>query len=266
MTVQLLIFGLGYTAERIATAVRAGGGGVIACRRQPSAEALAFDDPAIGAAIARATHILSSVPPAADGTDPVLMRYGATIAAATPGWLGYLSSTGVYGDCGGAWVDETAPVGGGRRSARTEADLHWQQLTASTRVFRLPGIYGPGRSALDRVRGGTATRIDAPGHLFSRIHVNDIVAAVLASFERSGPGIYNIADDEPALGNVVIEYACDMLGVAYPPLQPLATAMLSPLSRGFYAENRRVAAGKMRRELEVRLQYPDYRSGLQACW
>jgi len=265
MTIQLLIFGLGYTATRVAAAVRASGGGVIACRRQAGPEALAFDDPAVGAAIVRATHILSSVPPDASGIDPVLLRYGTLLVAARPQWLGYLSSTGVYGDAGGGWVDESAPVGGGRRSARTEADLGWQGLSDRCRVFRLPGIYGPGRSALDRVRNGTATRIDAPGHLFSRVHVDDIVAAVLASFERGGAGVYNLADDEPAPGNVVIEYACDLLGIAWPPLQPLATAALSPMSRGFYAENRRVAALKMRRELGVRLRYPDYRSGLRAC-
>ncbi len=265
MTINLLIFGLGYTATRLATAVRAGGGGVIACRRQAGPDALAFDDPAVGAGIIRATHVLSSVPPDGDGVDPVLQRYGALLAAADPRWLGYLSSTGVYGDTGGAWVDENAAVGTGRRSARTEADAMWQRLSGAARVFRLPGIYGPGRSALDRVRAGTATRIDAPGHLFSRIHVDDIVAAVLASFERGAAGVYNLADDEPAAGNVVIEYACDLLGVDWPPLQPLATAALSPMSRGFYAENRRVAALKMRRELGVRLRYPDYRSGLQAC-
>ena len=265
MTIHLLIFGLGYTATRLAAAVRASGGGVVACRRQAAPGVLAFDDPAVGAAMARATHILSSVPPAADGVDPVLLHYGALLAAAEPRWLGYLSSIGVYGDAGGAWVDESAPIGSGRRSARAEADLGWQRLSSAGRVFRLPGIYGPGRSALDRVRAGTASRIDAPGHLFSRIHVDDIVTAVIASFERGGPGIYNLADDEPTPGNVVIEYACDLLGIDWPPLQPLATATLSPMSRGFYAENRRVSALKMQRELGIRLRYPSYRCGLLAC-
>ena len=262
---QLLIFGLGYTATRIADAVRARGGKVVATRRQAAPGALAFDDPAVTGAIARATHLLSSVPPGDDGTDPVLLRYGATIAAAPLLWSGYLSSTGVYGDTQGAWVDESAAVGGGRRSARVAADLAWGALRADMRVFRLPGIYGPGRSAVDRVRGGHASRIDAPGHVFSRIHVDDIVAAVLASTSHGWPGVYNVADAEPATGSAVIEYACDLLGAPYPPLQPLATATLSPMARGFYAESRRVAALKLRRELGVRLAYPDYRTGLAAC-
>ena len=264
-TPHLLIFGLGYTASRIADAARARGWRVTATRQRAYDNTLAFDDPAVTEQLIAASHILSSVPPGDDGADPVLVRYGALIAAARPGWVGYLSSTGVYGDTGGAWVDEASPVGGGRRSARVEADLAWGRLTPDVRCFRLPGIYGPGRSAIDRVRAGHATRIDAPGHVFSRVHVDDIVAGVLASTERGAPGVYNLVDAEPATGAVVTEYACDLLGVAYPPLEPLATAALSPMARGFYAETRRVAALKMTRELGVRLRYPDYRLGLAAC-
>ena len=262
---RLLIFGLGYTASRLADAVRTRGGSVVGTRRRGGADALAFDDPQVIDEITRATHILSSVPPDDSGTDPVLLRYGTVLAASQPGWVGYLSSTGVYGDTGGAWVDESAAVGSGRRSARAAADTAWQGLTASVRVFRLPGIYGPGRSAIDRVRSGHANRIDAPGHVFSRIHVDDIVTGVLAAFERGAAGVYNLADSEPASGAAVTEYACDLLGVPYPPLEPLATAALSPMARGFYAENRRVAALKATRELGLRLRYPDYRAGLRAC-
>ena len=215
LTRHLLIFGLGYTASRLAARLRRDGWGVTATRRSAAADALAFDDPAVGDAIAAATHILSSVPPAG-GRDAVLDRYRAPLAAAPARWLGYLSSTGVYGDTQGAWVDETAPVGGGRRDARTAADRAWAALRGDVRVFRLPGIYGPGRSALERVRDGSASRIDAPGHMFSRIHVDDIAAAVIASFDRGTAGIYNIADDLPAEGRAVTEYACALLGLTLP--------------------------------------------------
>jgi nucleoside-diphosphate-sugar epimerase len=226
---------------------------------------LTLASPELAAAIAGATHILSSVPPTADGGDPVLVAHAAALAAAPAQWLGYLSSTGVYGNTDGAWVDESAAVGNGRRGARVAADLAWQALHPAVRVFRLPGIYGPGRSALDRVANGTAHRIDAPGHLFSRIHVDDIVQAVLASMARGAPGIYNIADTLPATGNAVTEFACDLLGLPYPPLEPLDTPRLSQMARGFYAENRRVAATKMTRDLGVRLRYADYVAGLRAC-
>lgn len=259
------IFGLGYASGRLAGQLRAKGWQITATRRQARDGVFAFDDDAaVAESIGQATHILSSVPPEGDA-DTVLARYGARLAAAPARWIGYLSSTGVYGDAGGAWVDESAAVGTGRRSARAAADLDWQALRPDVRVFRLPGIYGPGRSAIDRLRAGDAHRIDAPGHVFSRIHVDDIVAGVVASFDRGGPGIFNLADDEPATGSAVIEHACDLLGVAYPPLEPIATATLSPMARGFYAESRKVANGRMIRELGVRLRYPDYRAGLRAC-
>lgn len=261
---HLLIFGLGYTTARLANRLRNNGWQVTATRTAASVEALAFDDPAVTLALAAATHILSSVPPA-DDRDPVLVRYGSAIAAAPARWVGYLSSTGVYGDAQGAWVDESASVGGGRRSARVAADLAWAALRTDVRVFRLPGIYGPGRSALDRVRAGHATRIDAPGHMFSRIHVDDIGTALIAAMDRGGPGIYNLADSEPATGAAVTEYACDLLGQPYPPLEALDAAVLSPMARGFYAESRRVAAQRMVRELGVRLRYPDFRVGLRGC-
>jgi nucleoside-diphosphate-sugar epimerase len=250
---HMLIFGLGYTAARIADALRSGGWQVEATG---SAGTLAFDDAAaVHAALERASHVLSSVPPAGE-SDPVLDRYGGQLGGR---WLGYLSSTGVYGDAQGRWVDESAPTGTGRRSARSEADTRWLALGA--RVFRLPGIYGPGRSALDRVREGRAQRIDLPAQVFSRVHVDDIVSGVIAGLEGP-PGAYNLADDLPCSQNAVIEEACRLLGLEPPPLQALEQANLSPMALGFYAENRRVANGKAKRILGWGPKYSTYREGL----
>lgn len=255
---RLLIFGLGYTASRLAARLRGEGWEVVGTRRTAADRVMAFDDPKLAVEIAGATHILSSVPPEPDG-EPVLARYDAALRDAPARWIGYLSSTGVYGDVDGAWVDEGAPVGAGRRSARAAADLAWQALRHDVRVFRLPGIYGPGRSALDRV---TAPRVDAPGHRFSRIHVDDIVGAIVASFDTS-PGVWNIADDRPTTSRAVAEHACDLLGLPYPPL--VAPAALAPAARAFYSERRAIANGKMKRDLGYRLRYPSYREGLRAC-
>lgn len=254
---HLLIFGLGYTASRLTARLCSAGWQVTGTSRTT----LPLDAPEVAAAITTATHILSSVPPG-DAGDPVLAHHAAALAAAPACWLGYLSSTGVYGDAGGAWVDESSPTGNARREPRVIADAAWQAI-ANARVFRLPGIYGPARSTLDRVRNGTAHRVDAPGQIFSRIHVDDIGSAVIASFERGAPGIYNLADDLPASGNAVTEYACDLLGAPYPAVVPVAA--LSPMAQGFHAASRRVAATKMTRDLGVRLRYPDYRTGLRAC-
>ncbi len=261
---HLLVLGLGYTAARFAAAFAANGGRVTAVRSRPGQGVLTLDDPALPGAIATASHILSSVPPNGAGDDPVLAAHGATLAAAPAGWIGYLSSTGVYGDAGGAWVDEASPLRG-RRSGRLAADLAWQALHPAVRVFRLPGIYGPGRSALDRLGAGMVARIDLPGHVFSRIHVDDIVGALLASTERGRAGVYNLADNEPAPGEAVTAHAARLLGVPVPPLQSLDEARLSPMGRAFYAECRRVANGKMTRDLACDLRYPDYRAGLAAC-
>lgn len=252
---RLFVFGLGYTASRIATAMRERGWSVDATG---SAGTIAFDEEdAVIAALSGASHVLSSVPPAAD-TDPVLDRYGSALDGK---WVGYLSSTGVYGDAGGAWVDEASPTGTGRRTARAECDARW--LDAGARVFRLPGIYGPGRSALDRVREGKAHRIDLPEQVFSRVHVDDIVSGVVGAIERDAPaGAYNLADDLPTSQNAVIEEACRLLGMTPPPLQTMDEAELSPMARGFYAENRRVANGKAKRVLAWRPRFATYREGL----
>jgi hypothetical protein len=257
---HLFILGLGYTAGFIQAAAEARGWRVTGTGRAGGID-FADEEMARGA-LADATHVLSSVPPV-EGEDPVLSRYGDALKpAAFQGWLGYLSSTGVYGDTGGAWVDESAPVGTGRRTARAEADAAWLALGA--RVFRLPGIYGPGRSALDRVREGRAHRIGLPDQVFSRVHVEDIASGVLAAFEAPR-GAYNLADDVPTNQNAVIEEACRLLGRAPPRLLSLEEAGLSPQARAFYAENRRVANGKARRVLRWRPRYTDYRAGLLAC-
>ena len=260
---HILIFGLGYTAGRLAERLRADGWSVTATRRTADADSIAFaDSESVQAAIASASHILSSVPPA-DGSDPVLDSYGDALKDAAADWFGYLSSTGVYGDTGGAWVDESAPIGSGRRKARAEADANWQALRGDVRIFRLPGIYGPNRSVLNRIRAGKAHRIDLPDQVFSRVHVDDIVDGVIASFD--GPaGIYNLSDDEPAPHNDVVSYGCALLGMDPPPLQSMDEAGLSEMARGFYSENRRVANGKAKRLLNWVPAYPDYRTGLRA--
>lgn len=254
---RFFIFGLGYSAQVIAAELAARGWEVVSTGREGT---LAFDDEGtVRLALADASHVLSSVPPGGEGLDPVLDRYGDALGGK---WLGYLSSTGVYGDTGGAWADETAATGGGRRSARAEADGEW--LKRGARVFRLPGIYGPGRSALERVVQGKAHRIDLPGQVFSRIHVADIASGVIAGLDAPA-GAYNLADDLPCSQNTVIEEASWLLGLAPPPLQSLEQAQLPPMARGFYAENRRVANGKAKRVLHWRPRYPTYREGLRDC-
>ncbi len=252
---HMFIFGLGYTASRIAAGLR--GRGWVVEATGSNGDVDFRDGAAVRDALTRASHVLSSVPPAEDA-DPVLGRYGTDL---TQHWLGYLSSTGVYGDTGGAWVDESAQTGSGRRTARADADGKW--LERGARVFRLPGIYGPGRNALTRVGEGKANRIDLPGQVFSRVHVDDIVSGVIAGLGAPA-GAYNLSDDLPASQNTVIEEACALLGRAPPPLLTLEDARLSPMARGFYGENRRVANGKAKRVLGWQPAFPDYKAGLRS--
>jgi nucleoside-diphosphate-sugar epimerase len=224
------------------------------------------DVAAVDAAIAAASHILVSLPPDADG-DPVLARHRPALAAARPAWLGYLSTTGVYGDRAGGWVDEASPLApvGERGRRRVAAEAAWAATGLPVHHFRLAGIYGPGRSALDRLRAGTARRIVKPGQVFSRIHVADIAAALAASIARPDPGrAYNLADDEPAPPEDVIEFAAGLLGLPVPPAVAFEDADLGPMARSFYAESKRVANDRIKRELGLRLAYPDYRRGLAA--
>ena len=245
-----VLFGPGYAGRRIVAAVEARGGVVVPVGR--SAEPAA-----VRSALAGASHVLSTVPPVTAG-DPVLAAYGAEIGRVP--WIGYLSSTGVYGDTGGAWVDESAPLLG-RRGPRTAADVAWQALGA--RVFRLPGIYGPGRSVLDRIAEGRAHRIDLPEQVFSRVHVDDIAGAVLAASTGAAPaGVYNVSDDLPAAQNDLVAWGCAVMGAPLPALLPADGAGLSAEARAFYAENRRVTNGKAKRVLGWRPIYPTWREGL----
>jgi nucleoside-diphosphate-sugar epimerase len=262
MAGHLLILGEGYSGGFIRRAAEGAGWRVTGVRRRATDAALAIDDPALPALVATATAILSSAPPDSDsGEDPILARFGPALKA-TPARLLYLSSTGVYGDTGGAVVDESAPVGTGRRSARTAADLAWGALGAT--ILRLPGIYGPGRSALDQVRAGTARRIDRPGHRFNRIHVEDIAGATLAILRSGATGIFNIVDALPAEPRHVTEFACGLLAAPLPPLEPFDPASLSPMARGFWSERRMVTGARLARLTGYRIRHPDYKAGLTA--
>lgn len=250
---RLFVFGLGYAARAVADAA---GAPVLATTRDGRDGTIRFDDEAaVRAGLAASTHVLSSVPPDEAG-DPVLRHYEAALAGR---WLGYLSSTGVYGDRGGAWVDEHAAADRGRRPLRNVADAAW--CARGARVFRLPGIYGPGRSPLTRVASGEAHRTGVAGQVFSRVHVADLASGVVAGFDAPA-GVYNLADDLPAPQDEVVSYAAQLLGLAPPPIVPVE--QLSPAARGFHAENRRVANGKAKRVLNWRPRYPDYRAGLRA--
>lgn len=281
---RLFVFGLGYSAMALARALLAEGWSVRGtCRDEDGRDFLArqgieavtfgrdrpLADPA--AALAGITHVLHSIPPDDTG-DPVLDLHGDDLASlSTLAWFGYLSTTGVYGDRGGAWVDEHTPTAPttdrGRR--REAAEKGWCRLFRErglpVHLFRLAGIYGPGRSAIDTVRAGRARRVIKPGQVFSRIHVDDIVAVLRASMARPHPGAaYNVCDDEAAPPQDVIAYACTLLGVEPPPEEPFDTADLSPMARSFYAENKRVSNRRIREELGVRPAYPGYREGLRA--
>jgi nucleoside-diphosphate-sugar epimerase len=283
---RLFVFGLGDTATIVARRARQQGYMTAGTARSPEKvealgalghEAFVFDgsglrDPA--RALAGVTHLLCSIPPD-DAGDPALRAHEADVVRHGRGlrWIGYLSTTGVYGDHGGAWVDETTPAApaSDRARRRLAAEQQWQavgrQTGAATHVFRLPGIYGPGRSALDQVRAGTARRIARPGQVFSRIHIEDAATTILASMTRkTGAPVYNVADDEPAPQADVVSHACALLGVAPPPLQafPDIEASLSAMARSFHAESRRVRNALIKEELGVTLAYPTYREGLRA--
>ena len=279
---HLFCFGLGYTALTLGRRLVADGWAVTGtCRTPAAAEALRgsgfpvhlFDraHPLPRQVLEGATHLLVSVPPDAAG-DPVLATHGQAIAAIKGlSWVGYLSTTGVYGDRGGAWVDEAAalrPTGerGRRRLAAEEGWLDlWRSNGVPAHIFRAAGIYGPGRSAFDALRSGTARRIDKPGQVFSRIHVDDLANVLVASIKRPRPGaIYNVCDDDPSPPGAVVAHAAVLLGAPAPPLVPIEAAGLSPMARSFYDDNKRVSNRLIKAELGVSLRYPDYRTGLAA--
>lgn len=281
----LLALGLGYSAAELGRGLLAEGWPVRgtardaarrAALRAAGFEAQPFpgDAAAAGALLAGMSHVLVTAAPGEAG-DPVLAAFAEALrrAAARPGWLGYLSTTAVYGDLGGGWADEdTAPAPGSERGRRRlAAERAWQrlgeELGIAVHVFRLPGIYGPGRSALDAVRAGRALRIDKPGQVFCRIHVADIAATLRASMAAPRAGaVYNVVDDLPAAQHEIVAYACTLLGAPVPPLIPYEAAAerLSPMGRGFYGESRRVRNARIKRELGVTLRHPDYRAGLRA--
>ena len=267
---ELLIFGAGYCGTAVARAALAAGVAVTATVRGERAlpagvKAVPFD--AAEAAVARATHVLATAPPDEHG-DPVLARYRLA-AAPRLRWAGYLSTTGVYGDRGGGWVDETtAPAPGNARSVRRlAAEREWAALPVAVDLFRVAGIYGPGRSALDDIRAGTARRVDRPGHAFGRVHRDDIAGAVLAAMHQQRPAgvrVLHLADDLPAESEAVVTEAARLLGVPPPPLVPFdaAWAGMSPMARSFWAEHRRVASAATQEALGYRWRYPDFRAGL----
>jgi nucleoside-diphosphate-sugar epimerase len=279
---RLFVFGLGYVGQAFARAMIARGWSVVGTTRGADrADALraegiqtvdADDRAAMTAALTGVSAVLVTAPPTAEGC-PGLEAVIPALAAAQgfPDWIGYLSTTGVYGDFDGRWVFESSPlkaqsVEGARRVG---AERDWRQvgrgmgLTVTT--FRLPGIYGPGRSALDRLRAGEGRRIVKPGQVFSRIHLDDIVAGLLTSLDRPrAGGTYNLCDDEPAPPQDVMEYAAHLLGAPVPPDLPFNELGLSPATRRFYAENKRVSNALAKAELGWRPRYPTYREGLAA--
>ena len=276
MTGTLLSFGHGYSATALAHRLTAEGWRVIGTTRTSArmasltvdgVEPVLWPGTDLGPLIAQATHILTSIAPDDTG-DPLLAAEGEAVSAASARWVGYLSTTGVYGDHGGNWVDEDTPLTPTTRRgiARVAAERQWQALSLPVHIFRLAGIYGPGRGPFEKVLDGTARRIVKPGQVFSRIHVDDIAQAVHASMKAPRPdgGIWNLCDDDPAPPEDVIGYAARLLGLPEPPTETWDTAEMSPMARSFYAESKRVRNDRMKTDLGVRLIHPDYRSGLAA--
>lgn len=281
---NLFAFGLGYSAIEIGAILKAGGWRVSGTVRSTAKAAelekegmspmLFGERGAVEDALQTATHLLVSTPPGDKG-DPALSAYSAAVRGAPAlSWIGYLSTIGVYGDHHGDWVDEETPTAAprGRKSARVLAEQAWEALAKERElpidIFRLAGIYGPGRSPLDRIRAGDARRIVKHGQVFNRIHVEDIAQTIIAAIrrERCGGGsrLYNVGDDEPAPPQDVLLYAAELIGAPPPPEIPFDEAELSPMARSFYENSKRVHNTKIKRELGVVLRYPTYREGLQA--
>ncbi|MGK8234247.1 SDR family oxidoreductase [Roseovarius sp. MS2] len=278
MTQTLLSFGHGFSARALTARLLPQGWQIIGTtrsadkaevlRREGVTPALWPEDD-LRPALASATHLLISAAPDAAG-DPVLARYRDAIAEAAPrlAWVGYLSTTGVYGDHAGGWVDEATPLTPSTRRGqmRVDAEADWQAIPGlPLHIFRLAGIYGPGRGPFEKVRQGTARRIVKPGQVFSRIHVEDIAQVLEASINRPNPGaVYNLCDDDPAPPQDVIGHAADLLGLPLPEEVAFDEAEMTPMARSFYAESKRVSNRRIKEELGIKLIYPDYRSGLRA--
>ena len=281
MNRHLLCFGFGYSARAFAR-ILGPDWSIIGTSRDEEPRAVSAgtsfrwlrfdrDRPLDRAVFAGVTHILISVPPDEAG-DPVFDRHRDDIAAISHlAWLGYLSTTGVYGNRDGGWVDENSELrpSGARGRWRAAAEAAWLDLQRERQVpvhvFRLAGIYGPGRSPFEALRAGTAKRIDKAGQVFSRIHVDDIAQVLMASIVQPRPGaVYNVCDDEPAAFADGIAHAAELLGIAAPPLVPFEAAGLSPMARSFYDDSKRVSNALIKSELGVSLRYPTYRDGLAA--
>ena len=278
---RLFCFGYGYSAESLVRQLSARIISVTGTRTsigdfaEPGIELAAYKGDVPSADVRRllagTTHLLVSIPPDLEG-DPVLRHFADDIAALSDlAWVGYLSTVGVYGDHKGAWVDEDTPVKpiSERSLRRVQAERAWLDFRAATGkridIYRLSGIYGPGRSVIDNLRGGTARRIVKPGQVFNRIHVDDIARALSAAIERdAGHTVYNVSDDEPAPPEDVLAYAAELLGVPVPPAIPFEQAGLSAMAATFWAENKRVRNARIRTALGVELLYPTYREGLRA--
>ncbi len=278
MSTRLLSFGHGYSARALARRLLPAGTEIHGTTRDPQkCDAIAetgvapliFPGDDLRPVLDRATHLLISAGPDENG-DPVLGALRDEIAARAGQfeWVGYLSTTGVYGDHQGGWVDEATPLSPGTRRGRwrMEAEAAWRAIPGlPLHIFRLAGIYGPGRGPFAKVRAGKARRIIKPGQVFSRIHVEDIAQVLEASIARPDPGaIYNLCDDDPAPPQEVIEHASALLGMDPPPVEPFETAEMSPMARSFYAESKRVQNARIKKDLGVQLLYPDYRAGLAA--
>jgi nucleoside-diphosphate-sugar epimerase len=278
MTQTLLSFGHGFSADALARILLPQGWRIIGTTRsedkaarlhQAGIEPRIWPGANMRPALDAATHLLISAAPDENG-DPVLAQLQAEIAARAGQftWVGYLSTTGVYGDHAGDWVDETTALTPAtkRGIARVQAEAAWAAIPdLPLHIFRLAGIYGPGRGPFAKVRDGSARRIIKPGQVFSRTHVADIAQVLAASIARPNPGaIYNVCDDDPAPPEDVIGYAAELLGLPLPPAQDFATAEMTPMARSFYAESKKVRNDRIKDELGVRLIYPDYRRGLQA--
>ncbi|MFD1913522.1 SDR family oxidoreductase [Halodurantibacterium flavum] len=276
----LLSLGHGYSAATLSRRLLSRGWRVTGTTRSPQKATtlaaggvtpLLWPVDSLGEALAGATHLLISIAPDAAG-DPVLATHAGELRAARHlQWVGYLSTTGVYGDRAGGWVDETSELAPATRRGeqRVRAEAAWQALCDEAglplHIFRLAGIYGPGRGPFEKVRNGTARRIIRPGQVFSRIHVEDIATTLEASMDRPDPGaIYNVCDDDPAPPQEVIAHAAQLLGLPPPPEEPFETAEMTPMARSFYAESKRVSNRRMKEDLGVHLRYPTYREGLQA--
>lgn len=270
----LLSLGHGYTADALARRLLPLGWRILGTTRSPDRAAALrargiepLQWPCdLAPALAETSHILAAAAPA-DGGDPFLAETRAALEAARPMWVGYLSTTAVYGDHQGGWVDEETPLRpqSARAVQRVLAEQQWMATGLPVHIFRLAGIYGPGRGPFEKVRDGTARRILKPGQVFSRIHVEDIAATLLASMTRPAPGrIYNVCDDDPAPPEDVLSHAARLLHLPEPPGVPYDQADLTPMARSFYAENKRVRNTRIKTELGVLLAYPSYREGLAA--